>query len=53
MTGEYVIVRQRDFHAHFTLGRNDTVSDRKSRLLCVDNSKTTGSSIKRNPAGKS
>ena len=36
-TGEFVIVTQRAFLAHFIFGQNDSFPDRKSILLRVKN----------------
>ena len=45
-TGEFIIVVERPFRAHFMLRRNDVVLNRKSTLLWLENSRTTSSSIK-------
>ena len=51
-TGESVITTLRVFHAHFRLCQNDAVMDRKSILVCNENFRTTGSSVKRKSTRK-
>lgn len=50
--GESVTATQRAFRAHYMLGRNDAVPDRKSILLWVANFQATGSALKRKPPGR-
>ena len=49
---ESVTATWRAFRNHFMLCQNDAVPDRKSIRLWVENFRTTGSLIKRNPTGK-